>query len=318
MAPLHEDELCEMDECYEEALTTTTLPLLQLTRTTREEAFSQFDAEKPKCYSGVDLSMLKFELDGDSVHQILEFCSSIHKSAGNDDPESGVTLRIAYTDLGSGTDCEQRIFELKFQRSMREKEMAYWEKMKRDSAKEKDFASSAKKRNAGQEGIAKAAGNLELIDNELDQLDRPKRDTQWHILFNNMELRNRNGIKSLDLRNCGLHATGISMLTNVILGLEHRGDGEKVTEIVLDGNDLRDASMGALSSFIRLSSGLEALMLRNVGITDQGLSEIIAGLVTNKTLLLLDLRDNGLCTPAVAQEVKAGMRRFNNITEILL
>jgi len=86
---------------------------------------------------------------------------------------------------------------------------------------------------------------------------------------------------------------------------------------VLDGNDLRDVAMGKLSSYLKLSSAIQVLRLRNVGITDQGFSEVAAGTVTNKSLALLDLRDNGLCTHAVGKEVVTGIGRFNPRVEIV-
>lgn len=45
---------------------------------------------------------------------------------------------------------------------------------------------------------------------------------------------------------------------------------------------------------------------------------MLSGLVTNKSLALLDLRANGLCQPAVSQAAAAGMRRFNSTVNVLL
>merc|ERR1719321_2546653 len=107
------------------------------------------------------------------------------------------------------------------------------------------------------------------------------------------------------------------MLTQVLLELEQRGDGQRVSCLVLDGNDLGDCAMGKLATYVKLSSSLEALRLRNVGITDQGFSEIAAGTVTNRSVRLLDLRNNGLCTRNVCKEVLTGIHRFNPKVEIL-
>jgi len=263
-------------------------------------------------YDGLDLPMLATEVNEELVGRALDFCDSVSSSSG------GTCLRLAHNDLGSGGDMEQRLFDLKKEREQREREKAFWEKKKRDSSKEKDFGGAAKMRNAGEAGIATTVVRLADIDAELGELSQKQESVPWNVFFVGWEGRNRNSIRCLDLSNCGLHATGVTMLTSVVLDMEHRGDGAKVTRLILDGNDMGDIGMGSLASFVRLSTCIEAVHLRNVGITDQGMGEIVAGLVTNKTLALLDLRDNGLCTPAVCKEIVAGMRRFNTKTRILL
>lgn len=189
---------------------------------------------------------------------------------------------------------------------------------KKKSSSQKDFSVSAKMRREGEEGINVTESRIAAIDEELEILEAKKLLTPWCGLFSNLEKQSRNNVRCLDLTNCGLHATGIVMLTQTILELEHRAGSERIAWLILDGNDLKDISMAALASFIRLTSGLEMLRLRNVGITEQGLSELVAGLVANKSLALLDVRDNGLCAPKVAQEIVSGMRRFNTTAEILI
>ena len=125
-------------------------------------------------------------------------------------------------------------------------------------------------------------------------------------------------MRHMDLTNCGLHATGVELLQSVLMDLEHRGDGDAVEELVLDSNDLGDASTVALASLIRLSSKIQVLRLRNIGITDGGFSQIISAVVGNKTLCLLDLRGNGLCTLENSKVVVQGLRRFNQLVQILV
>ncbi|CAK9039083.1 Ribonuclease inhibitor (Ribonuclease/angiogenin inhibitor 1) [Durusdinium trenchii] len=127
-----------------------------------------------------------------------------------------------------------------------------------------------------------------------------------------------NRISRLDLGNCGLHATGLDMLQKVLLDLEHRGDGLAVEELVLDGNDFGDAGTVAIASLLRLSSKLRVLRLRNVGITDGGFSQMISAMVSNKSLVLLDLRGNGLCSLENSKIALQGLRRFNTVAEVLL
>ncbi|CAJ1366398.1 unnamed protein product [Effrenium voratum] len=125
-------------------------------------------------------------------------------------------------------------------------------------------------------------------------------------------------ITRLDLSNCGLHATGLELLQKVLLDLEHRGAGHAVEELVLDSNDVGDAGTVALAGMLRLSGQLRVLRLRNIGITDGGFGQIISTLVTNKSLGLLDLRGNGLCTLENSKIAVQGVRRFNRTVQVLL
>merc|ERR1712060_2125 len=181
----------------------------------------------------------------------------------------GVSLRLAHTELGSGTDCEQRLFDAKAERVQRENEEKFHRKAKSDSSKEKDFSVSAQKRKAAEEGIEIAVDRLVAIDKDLAELDKKKNDFAWYTLFTQMECQNRNMITSLDLSNCGLHATGLTLLTHAMLELEQRGDGERISELALDGNDLGDIGMSAVATLLRMSSNIEVLRLRNVGATEE-------------------------------------------------
>jgi len=227
-------------------------------------------------------------------------------------------LSIAHNDLSSGSDCEQRIFELKAEKESREAERAFHQKKKKDSGATKDFAVSAQMRRRAEEGIAEAEQRLLAIAEELAERERRKEGFPWYVLFSNLEAQPVNMVRHLDLSDCGLHATGLALLVSCLLELEHRADGEKVSRLLLDGNDLGDMSMGHIASLIRLSAIVEAVCLRNVGVTETGVSQVLSGLVSNKTLMLLDLRDNGLCSPDVSRAALGGMRRFNKVAEVLL
>ncbi|CAE8581861.1 unnamed protein product [Polarella glacialis] len=259
---------------------------------------------------GADLSMLDWTIDEELIDHMLHYCAAVGSG--------GAALRLAHNDLGSGTDCEQRIFELKAERELRQIEKERAEQKKRDSSKQKDFAVSAGMRREGAAGIEKGEADLKEIDLKLAELDRRKVLTPWHILFSQMEARDRNSIMRLDLSNCGLHTTGIIMLTQALLELEHRGDGEAVEELILDGNDLGDAGTSPLASFLRLSSCLTVLRVRNIGVTDGGMSQVMSGLVSNKNLALLDLRGNGLTSLEMCKAAMGGVKRFNTTAQILI
>lgn len=102
-----------------------------------------------------------------------------------------------------------------------------------------------------------------------------------------------------------------------MLELENRAEGCKIRWLILDGNELTDAGMGVLASFLRLSKEVEGLSVRNVGITEQGVSELVAGLVTNRSLQVLDVRGNGLASLDAARSAISGVQRFNSSVQIL-
>jgi len=283
--------------------------MLRLPRASREELLKRLGSREASPFHGLALPLLRCPLDGDLASGVLEFCGAL---------APGASLCLAHNDLGSGTECEQRIFELKAERERRESEKAFHQKKKSDSSKEKDFAKSAQMRREALAGIEAAEARLASIDEDLGDLEQRKANIPWYFLFSQLESQSLNTIRHLDLSNCGLHATGLVMLTNVLLELEHRAQGEQVTRLALDGNDVGDIGMTSVSSLVRLSSALEAVQLRNVGITDVGVSQVLSSLVANKTLALLDLRANGLCSLEVSKAALVGVRRFNPRVEVLL
>ncbi|CAK9063140.1 unnamed protein product [Durusdinium trenchii] len=230
----------------------------------------------------------------------------------------GGSLSFSHMDLGTGTDCEELIFQLKAERELRNTEKAIHVKKKSESAKAKDFAVSAQMRREANAGIESAEQRLSDIDTQLQGLEEQQKRSSWFLLFSLMQAQPVNRISRLDLGNCGLHATGLDMLQKVLLDLEHRGDGLAVEELVLDGNDFGDAGTVAIASLLRLSSKLRVLRLRNVGITDGGFSQMISAMVSNKSLVLLDLRGNGLCSLENSKIALQGLRRFNTVAEVLL
>jgi len=285
-------------------------PILQLSHLGSPEIRNRLDIEDTSSYSGIRISMLKGSISEEVAAAVLQFC------AGGS--TSGACLSLMHCDLGSGTDCEQRMFDLSNERRVRESEKVWAEKLKRDSSKEKEFAVAAEKKRKGQAGIDSAVERLSVMNTQLADLEELKLQTSWYTLFNQLQATSCNSIRKLELSNCDLHATGLGMLTQVLLDLEHRAEGEKVSWLTLDGNDLADIGMGVLASFLRLSKEIEVLQVRNVGITEQGVSELVAGLASNRSLRLLDMRSNGLCNTDTAKAAISGVQRFNKVTQILL
>lgn len=286
-------------------------PVLQLKRSTCEKSMQRLSEAEACKFGGAELTMMRGEFTKELVECLLTFCAAAA-------PAGGARLSLAHNDLGSGTECEQRLFELSAERRVRESEKAMAEKVKRDSSKEKDFSVAAGKRRQGQEGIDAANARLATIDEELADWQRRQVQTPWYILFTQLQVPTCNAIQHLNLANCGLHATALLLLTQVLLELEQRAEGTKVSWLVLDGNALGDMATGALASFLRLTSSLEALQLRSIGITEQGVSELVAGLVTNRSLKLLDVRSNGLCSLEAARAAVSGVQRFNKTVQVLL
>mmetsp|Transcript_11917 Transcript_11917/g.20437 ORF Transcript_11917/g.20437 Transcript_11917/m.20437 type:complete len:255 (-) Transcript_11917:57-821(-) len=229
------------------------------------------------------------------------------------------TLQLPHLDLGTGTDCEQLIFDLKAEKELKNTEKAIHVNKKSQSAKAKDFAVSAQMRREANAGIEAAEERLSAIDSQLLKLEEQQKGSLWFLLFSEMQAKTSpNCIRRMDLSDCGLHATALDLLQKVVLDLEHRGDGCAIEELVLDGNDLGDAGTVALASLLRLSSKVLVLRLRNIGITDGGFSQIISAMVSNKSVALLDLRGNGLCTLENSKIAVDGLRRFNRTAEVLL
>lgn len=299
-----------MIEYVGDAQEKTAAPMLELSHLTCKEVLNRLNSKNAPSYSGVEVAMLGDDLDIDMARALLDFCAGV--------PARAACLSITHSDLGSGTECEQRLFELAAERKIRESEKSWAEKVKRDSSKEKDFAAAAEKRRKGQAGIDAANERLTAIDADLDELEKQKLQTPWYALFSEMQATNFSAVRELDLSNCGLHATGLSFLTSAMLDFENRAEGERISWLTLDGNELSDQGMGILASFLRLSKSIEGLQVRNVGITEQGVSELVAGLVTNRSLRLLDVRNNGLCAIDAARSAISGVQRFNSNVQILL
>lgn len=299
-----------MIEYVGDAQEKTAAPMLELSHLTCKEVLNRLNSKNAPSYSGVEVAMLGDDLDIDMARALLDFCAGV--------PARAACLSITHSDLGSGTECEQRLFELAAERKIRESEKSWAEKVKRDSSKEKDFAAAAEKRRKGQAGIDAANERLTAIDADLDELEKQKLQTPWYALFSEMQATNFSAVRELDLSNCGLHATGLSFLTSAMLDFENRAEGERISWLTLDGNELSDQGMGVLASFLRLSKSIEGLQVRNVGITEQGVSELVAGLVTNRSLRLLDVRNNGLCAIDAARSAISGVQRFNSNVQILL
>lgn len=300
-------------------------PMLRLPRgATKEEVLASLQEEEAgkevQPLGGLAATMLSCEIDGELAHRLLEFCSTLssRRDEVEEVEEEGISLCVAHNDLGSGQDLEQRLFDRLAEREAVEAQKRVAEKKKKDSSSQKDFSLSAGMRRAGEEGIRVADAKLAALDEELDELNRRKKETPWYALFSNMEARSRNGVSVLDLSNCGLHCTGMTMLTRVLCELEQRGGGAKVHELVLDGNTLEDIGMTPVASLLRLSKALRVLRLRNVGVTERGMSQVLSALVGNKTIQLVDLRSNGLASAEVSKAAMDGVRRFNNFTQVLL
>jgi hypothetical protein len=283
---------------------------LQFSQMGRSEMMNRLDIEESSQFSGIEVSLMCDDVDADMAKAFLRFSAGI--------PAPGASLCLRHCDLGSGTHCEQRIFELTAERAVRESEKAFAEKVKRDSSKEKDFAAAAGKKRKGQAGIDDATERLTAIDEELAMFEEQKLLTPWYSLFNEIKMAPSNPFWQLDLSGCGLHATGLVFLTKTLLDFEHRFEGTKVSSLTFDGNDLTDIAMGTLASYLKLSKEIEVLSLRNVGITEQGVSELVSGLVSNRSLKLLDLRSNGLVALETARAAVSGVQRFNTYVHILL
>mmetsp|Transcript_21885 Transcript_21885/g.40248 ORF Transcript_21885/g.40248 Transcript_21885/m.40248 type:complete len:308 (-) Transcript_21885:74-997(-) len=286
-------------------------PLLNLARCGPQDALTLLASSTGSHVQGVDMSMMDGPVDMVLTDKLVTFCADLSK-------ERGCHLRLSHNDLSSGSDCEQRIFDLVSEKKVREAEKVYHEKRKTDSSKEKDFAAAAGMKRKAQENIDVAMSRLAAIDEELKALDERKVAASWHSLFASLKSMRWCTIAELDLSDCCLHATSIEFLTIVLMELEQRGDGQRIKWLALDGNDLGDVGMGSLARLLKLSGHLQTLLCRNVGITERGVSEIVAGLVSNKSLALLDLRNNGLCERSAAQAAIDGVQRFNKSVEVLL
>lgn len=276
------------------------------------DAKAQLRIAEARGFTGLDLSTCASTgIDEELAKAVCDFCAALPIAGGG-------VLRLKHCDLGSGTSLEQRCFDLIAEQEIRQSEKAFYEKKKRDSSAQKDFAVAAAMRREGDEGMAKAADRLAAISEELSAMETQKAKTGWFRILSGLQALPCNTIRTLDLSNCGLSATAVVMLTQVIGELEQRGDGQRIQWLSLDGNDLGDRSTTALASLLRLSSSLNVLLLRNVGVTEEGVSQLLSGMVANKHLALLDLRQNGSAQLDICIAALDGVRRFNKTAQILL
>lgn len=257
--------------------------------------------------NGLSLEGLRDKVDTDLAKAVFNFCDSCFQ---------GITLDLSHQDLSSGTDSEERMYKMRAERVVLEAVKKKEEQKKMDSSKEKDFAVAASKKREAQAEIDRCTVRLAEIAEQLGILEEHMKEMPWWLLCMRWEAVSMNNIVRLDLCDCCLHGTAIKQLVSTLLEIEHRGEGAKVTQLLLDGNNLSDSGMAPLTEYLRLTSHLEALHVRNVGISEQGLSELIAGLVKNKSLLLLDVRSNGLCSPDVGIMALSGVKHFNKKVEI--
>jgi len=261
-----------------------------------------------KEFQGLEVPMLDCEFDAEVADRILDFCCRTFKDR--------CVCSVAHNDLDSGIGCEQQLYNALAEREVRDRELKNHQEAKRKSGSEKDFSVSAAKRRAAEDGISVATARLAVLDEELNDLNRKKKEAPWYMLFSTLNSR-RSRIDCLDLTNCCLHATGLVFLTQVMLEIEQRED-DPIFELVLDGNNVGDQGMTAICTLLRLTSHLHTLRLRNVGLTERGVSQVLSGLVSNKTLKFLDLRANGLASIEVTKAAYTGVQRFNPRVEVLL
>ena len=127
------------------------------------------------------------------------------------------------------------------------------------------------------------------------------------------------------MKNCCLTVPAVRKLGEAILHFENltqqpsQGSDEApvrpLRRLYLDGNNLGDDGGAVISEWLRNAKFLDELSLRNVGFTDEGVSAIVAALVSNTTLSKLDLRNNRAYNSAAAV---SAIRGFNPSCEVLL
>ena len=127
---------------------------------------------------GLDLSLLDGVVGEEVISQALHFTRLSGKQA---------RFRLAHVDLGSGTDSEQRMFDLRAERELRNTERAVHVGKKSESAKQKDFAVSAQMRREATAGIEAADQRLAEIEAELHELEGKQVDFPWFRLFSQLQ-----------------------------------------------------------------------------------------------------------------------------------
>ena len=139
---------------------------------------SSLTAAEKDGFTGLDLSLLDGEVDENVVSHALQFTRLSGKQA---------SLRLSHVDLGSGTDCEQRMFDLHAERELRNTERAVHVGKKGESAKQKDFAVSAQMRRDATAGIEAADQRLAEIEAELQDLESRQTAFPWFRLFSQLQ-----------------------------------------------------------------------------------------------------------------------------------
>eukprot|EP00397_Hematodinium_sp_SG-2012_P052870 GEMP01062783.1.p1 GENE.GEMP01062783.1~~GEMP01062783.1.p1 ORF type:complete len:256 (+),score=59.90 GEMP01062783.1:52-819(+) len=170
------------------------------------------------------------------------------------------------------------------------------------SHKEKDFAVGAAKRRQGKEMKEKGEAALQEANDELGSLHETMQQFPWSALL-------ASGLpRELVANNCGLKAANLQLMEEGIVG--------QMTKVSLNGNYFGDDGATEVAEIIRKSNHLQELSVQNTGLTDIGVSVILAVLVSNTTLTRLDLRCNHLATKASDAAIK-GMRHFNKTATVL-
>jgi len=172
------------------------------------------------------------------------------------------------------------------------------------SSKNKDFAVCAAEKREGKAWVAEGEEALEKAQGKLDIMNAELKETLWALLLSA-------GIPSkLEANNCGLLAANLQLLVH------HDDIASKLTSLSLDGNYFGDLGAHEIAELIRKATALEELSVRNTGLTDEGISVIVAPLVSHKNLRSLDVRNNTL-TSSVSEASIKGMQHFNKTTKVL-
>lgn len=214
------------------------------------------------------------------------------------------SLNVSHNDLGSaGGQLEENILLEQWNTVNARALIKEGKELVSKSHKEKDFAVGAAKKREGQAHVDRGTEELKAAEDKLEEMGKQLRETQWSKIISA-------GLPSkVEANNCGLLAANLQLLLreDVI---------SRLTSLSLDGNYFGDLGAQQIAEFMRKADKLEELSVRNTGLTDEGISIIIAPLVSNKTLRLLDLRQNMLTT-SVSEAAIKGMQHFNKTTKVL-
>jgi len=171
------------------------------------------------------------------------------------------------------------------------------------SSKEKDFAVAASKRRDGKKLQEDGTAELEGANEALESLSAILNETLWSKLL-------KSGIPPhFTAKNCGLLAGNLQRLLEDDVSV-------RIQYLALDGNYFGDLGAQEISKLMQKSITLEELSLRNCGLSDEGVSIVVAALVSNKTLKKVDLRNNSLASATSEAAIK-GMKIFNRTCEVI-